>query len=59
MQTSTPQFVAVSKYRFGAPVLTDDGEEGSLDSLIVDATSHAITGMHHSRCSSHTPERLY
>jgi osmotically-inducible protein OsmY len=45
MQTSTPKFVAVSKYRFGAPVLTDDGEEGSLDSLIVDATSHAVTGM--------------
>lgn len=45
MQSSTTKYAAVSKYRFGAPVLTDDGEEGSLDSLIVDAASHAVTGM--------------
>ncbi len=43
--TSTTQYAAVSKYRFGAPVLTDDGDEGSLDSLIVDPQTHAITGM--------------
>jgi osmotically-inducible protein OsmY len=45
MQNSATEFAPVSKYRFGAPVLTDDGEEGSLDSLIVDADAHAITGM--------------
>ena len=45
MQQSATEFVPVSKYRFGAPVLTSDGEEGSLDSLIVDAPIHAIMGM--------------
>jgi osmotically-inducible protein OsmY len=45
MQNSTTKYTAVSKYRFGAPVLTDDGDEGSLDSLIVDAQTHAITGI--------------
>ena len=45
MQNSATEFAPVSKYRFGAPVLTSDGEEGSLDSLIVDASAHAITGM--------------
>ncbi|HET9980400.1 MAG TPA: BON domain-containing protein [Ktedonobacterales bacterium] len=45
MQNSATEFVPVSKYRFGAPALTSDGEEGSLDSLIVDADAHAITGM--------------
>jgi osmotically-inducible protein OsmY len=45
MQNSTTDYVAVSKYRFGVPVLTDDGEEGSLDSLIVDAPTHAMTGL--------------
>src|SRR6185312_8110359 len=43
--TSTTEYAAVSKYRFGAPVLTDDGDEGSLDSLIVDPQTYAITGM--------------
>src|SRR6185437_1765216 len=43
--TSTTEFAEVSKYRFGAPVLTDDGDEGSLDSLIVDPQTYAITGM--------------
>ncbi|HEX6544441.1 MAG TPA: BON domain-containing protein [Ktedonobacterales bacterium] len=45
MQESATKFVPVSKYRFGVPVLTDDGEEGSLDSLIVDGPSRAITGI--------------
>lgn len=45
MQTSATEYAPVSKYRFGSPVLTDDGEEGSLDSLIVDAPSRAITGL--------------
>jgi osmotically-inducible protein OsmY len=45
MQHSATEFAPVSKYRFGAPVLTSDGEEGSLDSLIMDAPSHAITGL--------------
>ena len=45
MQQSASEYVPVSKYRFGAPVLTDDGEEGSLDALIVDAATWAITGM--------------
>lgn len=45
MQTSATEYAAVSKYRFGAPVLTDDGEEGSLDSLIVNAANREITGM--------------
>ncbi|MGE5335480.1 MAG: BON domain-containing protein [Nitrososphaerota archaeon] len=45
MQNSATEYAAVSKYRFGAPVLTDDGEEGSLDSLIVDPANRAITGM--------------
>jgi len=43
--TSTNEYAAVSKYHFGATVLTDDGDEGSLDSLIVDPDSHAITGI--------------
>lgn len=43
--TSPIEYAEVSKYRFGAPVLTDDGDEGSLDSLIVDPRTHAITGM--------------
>lgn len=45
MQNSATVFAPVSKYRFGARVFTSDGEEGSLDSLIVDADAHAITGM--------------
>ncbi|HEX5440829.1 MAG TPA: BON domain-containing protein [Ktedonobacterales bacterium] len=45
MQNSATEFAPVSKYRFGATVLTSDGEEGSLDSLIVDASACAITGM--------------
>jgi osmotically-inducible protein OsmY len=45
MQQSATEYAAVSKYRFGAPVLTDDGDEGSLDSLIVDSQSHAVTGI--------------
>lgn len=45
MQTSATEYAAVSKYRFGATVLTDDGEEGSLDSLIVDPQKHTIVGM--------------
>ncbi|HEU4784720.1 MAG TPA: BON domain-containing protein [Ktedonobacterales bacterium] len=43
--TSATEFAAVSKYRFGTPVFTDDGDEGSLDSLIVDPQTRAITGM--------------
>jgi osmotically-inducible protein OsmY len=44
MSTTATEYAAVSKYRFGAPVLTDDGEEGTLDSLIVDPATRAITG---------------
>lgn len=45
MEKAATEYAAVSKYRFGAPVLTDDGDEGTLDALIVDASAHAITGM--------------
>ncbi|HEU5347956.1 MAG TPA: BON domain-containing protein [Ktedonobacterales bacterium] len=45
MQNSATEYATVSKYRFGVPVLTDDGEEGSLDSLIVDPAQCAITGI--------------
>jgi osmotically-inducible protein OsmY len=44
MSTIATEYAAVNKYRFGAPVLTDDGEEGTLDSLIVDPATRAITG---------------
>lgn len=45
METTDTGYVAVSKYRFGAPVLTDDGEEGTLDALIVDAAAHIVSGI--------------
>jgi osmotically-inducible protein OsmY len=57
MSTTATEYAAVSKYRFGAPVLTDEGEEGTLDSLIVDPATRAITGFR-VRFGLFSPEKL-
>lgn len=43
MESSATTLVEVSKFRFGAPVLTDENEEGSLEALLLRDGSREVT----------------
>lgn len=45
MTTPVTEFAAVNKFRFGAPVHTDDGELGSLAYIAADAQAQMVTAV--------------